>query len=65
MGKGGNTVRGKTKKETYSVFCRERDAVLKQSGLRMDYPTSMPQAYAMMKKDPKTGEFTLTYHYSA
>jgi len=64
MGKAGGTVRGKTKKETYSAYASERDSA-RAMNLVVDFPKNREEAYEQMEKDPKTGDWVLEYHFSA
>jgi hypothetical protein len=58
--------RGKTKLECYKNFRREVDRrkIEEATGLYMDVGTGGKQElYGKMKKDSKTGEWVLFYHF--
>jgi len=66
MGGMGDTVRGKTKLETYKKFRRyvDRRKIEESTGLYMDAGIGKKQdLYRNMRKDPKTGEWVLFYHF--
>jgi len=66
MGGIGDTVRGKTKLETYKNFRKHvnRRKIEDSTGLYMDAGIGKKQdLYRSMRKDPKTGEWVLFYHF--
>jgi hypothetical protein len=66
MGGMGGYSRGKTKLECYKNFRREvnRKEIEESNDMYMDAGTgTKQQLYAQMKKDPKTGEWVLFYHF--
>jgi hypothetical protein len=66
MGGMGGEARGKTKIECYKNFRRRvnRKEVEERTGLYMDAGTgTKPELYEQMKKDPKTDEWVLFYHF--
>lgn len=66
MGGMGGHCRGKTKLECYKNLRRDlnRRKIEEATGLYMDAGTGTKQElYAQMKKDLKTGEWILYYHF--
>ena len=66
MGGMGGTCRGKTKLACYKNFHREvnRNEIEERYEMSMDAGLGAKQAlYRQMKKDPKTGEWVLYYHF--
>jgi len=66
MGGMGDVVRGKTKLETYKKFRAEvnRKDIEERTGLFMDAGIGLKkELYAQMRKDEKTGEWVLYYHF--
>jgi len=66
MGGMHGYARGKTKIECYLNFRREvnRKRVEEKTGLFMDAGTgAKKELYGQMKKDAKTGEWVLFYHF--
>jgi hypothetical protein len=66
MGGMGGYVRGKTKIECYKNFRREinRQEIEESTDLNMDAGNGTKQeVYRQMKKDEKTGEWVLYYHF--
>ena len=66
MGGFGDTVRGKTKLETYKKYRQHvnRRDIEARTGLYQDIGIGTKQdLYRMMEKDPKTGEWVLFYHF--
>jgi hypothetical protein len=66
MGGMGDTVRGKTKLETYKKFRAQvnRREIEEKTGLYMDAGIgTKPDLYRSMKRDPKTNEWVLYYHF--
>lgn len=66
MGGFGDCVRGKTKLETYKKFRAQvnRRQIEERTGLYMDLGNGTKQdLYRSMRKDPKTGEWVLFYHF--
>lgn len=66
MGGTGGTVRGKTKIECYLKFRKSvnRQKIEDSTGLYMDAGTgTKAELYKQMKKDAKTDEWVLYYHF--
>ena len=66
MGGTGGTVRGKTKIACYLKFRKSvnRQQIEDSTGLYMDAGAgTKPELYKQMKKDAKTGEWVLYYHF--
>ena len=66
MGGMGGEIRGKTKLETYKRFRAEvnRKEIEAATGLYMDAGIGEKQdLYKSMRKDDKTGEWVLYYHF--
>ena len=66
MGGMHGYARGKTKIECYLNFRRRvnRQKVEEEMDLHMDAGGgTKPELYRQMKKDPKTGEWVLYYHF--
>lgn len=66
MGGMGGKIRGKTKLEVYKTFRAEvsRQEIEESTGLYMDAGNGTKlQLYESMRKDPKTGEWVLYYHF--
>jgi hypothetical protein len=66
MGGMHGYARGKTKIECYLSFRRQvdRKSIEDATGLFMDAGTgTKAELYRQMKKDPKTGEWVLFYHF--
>jgi hypothetical protein len=66
MGGMHGYIRGKTKLACYKKFRKEvnRKEIEESTDLSMDAGGgTKPEVYRQMKKDPKTGEWVLYYHF--